>query len=93
MGYQFPRSIDDINLIEQYYQARARDDFWAFRQYMHPKLVKGWWQREIARELQAYYDRLVAGERPFLLIQAPPQHGKSVQVVDFIAWLAGKTRT
>lgn len=90
MGYPFPISRDDIDLIEKYYQATAREDFWAFRQYMRPKMKKGWWQREVARELQSYFDRLQSGEAPILLIQAPPQHGKSWMVVDFIAWVAGQ---
>lgn len=89
MGYQFPTSIDDINLLEAYYQHKARESFWAFRQYMRPKLKKGWFHRELARELDAFGRRLLAGEAPILLIQAPPQHGKSWAVVDFIAWLAG----
>ena len=57
---------------------------------MNPKDKWGWWQTEIAQELQRFYDDMQAGKRPKLVIQAPPQHGKSVQVVDFIAWLAGK---
>lgn len=39
--------------------------------------------------MQFYLD-LLAGERPILVIEAPPQHGKSLAIVDFIAWLAGK---
>jgi predicted phage terminase large subunit-like protein len=39
--------------------------------------------------LQKFYDDLQAGKRPKLVIQAPPQHGKSVQIIDFIAWVAG----
>jgi len=38
----------------------------------------------------AFHDDLVAGKRPKLVIQAPPQHGKSFLVIDFISWLAGK---
>ena len=50
----------------------------------------GWWQREVASELQSFAESFLAGNAPKLVIQAPPQHGKSVQVVDLIAWLAGK---
>ncbi|MDR1349671.1 MAG: phage terminase large subunit [Zoogloeaceae bacterium] len=39
--------------------------------------------------MQKFYDDLQAGKRPKLVIQAPPQHGKSVQIIDFIAWVAG----
>ena len=33
---------------------------------------------------------LEKGERPKLALMAPPQHGKTEQVTDFIAWVAGK---
>jgi len=68
----------------------ARESFWAYRQYIHPKMKLGWWQREMAQELQQFYERLVAKERPKLVIEAPPQHGKSQMIVDFITWVAGK---
>ena len=68
---------------------QARRSFWAFRQYMHPKLKMGWFHRELAHELQAFYDDLKAGKRPKLLIMAPPQHGKSMVIIDFVAWISG----
>ena len=67
----------------------VRDSFYDYRQYMDPKLIDGWWQREIAAELQRFKEDLLEGKAPMLVIQAPPQHGKSVQIVDFISWLAG----
>jgi predicted phage terminase large subunit-like protein len=82
--------MNDIDIIEQLACIEARDSFWAFRQYINPNMKKGWWQREIARELQLFYDDVIAGKKPKLVIQAPPQHGKSVQIIEFIAWLAGK---
>jgi predicted phage terminase large subunit-like protein len=50
----------------------------------------GWWQHEVATEFQGFYRSLIKGERPKLVLMAPPQHGKTEQVKDFIAWLAGK---
>jgi hypothetical protein len=50
----------------------------------------GWWQHEIADVLQRFYRRLINGERPKLVLMAPPQHGKTEQIKDFIAWMAGK---
>jgi hypothetical protein len=50
----------------------------------------GWWQREIADEPQRFYCSLMKGERPKLVLMAPPQHGKTELIKDFIAWLAGK---
>lgn len=80
----------NFDLIRQYKILQARESFLAFRQLINPKDKWGWWHIEIARELQQFYDDMQAGKRPKLVIQAPPQHGKSVQIIDFIAWLAGK---
>jgi predicted phage terminase large subunit-like protein len=79
-----------ISMVESRALDQVRTSFWAFRQYINPRLVKGWWQRTLAHRLQYFYDDLCAGRRPKLVIQAPPQFGKSSQVVDFIAWLSGQ---
>lgn len=77
-------------LIEQKVR-KARESFLDFRQLINKKLKVGWWQVEVTRALQDYFYELVAGVRPKLIIQAPPQHGKSLLIIDFIAWTAGKT--
>lgn len=84
------KNIDKLKYVEELRVRQARDDFYAFRRFIHPKNKDGWFQRDVAQQLQHFYDALVAGKRPKLIIEAPPQHGKSVQVVDFIAWLSGK---
>jgi hypothetical protein len=56
--------------------ANARDDFWMFRQCIHPEMITGWWPKQVARCLQQFYHDLEAGKRPKLAITAPPQHGK-----------------
>jgi predicted phage terminase large subunit-like protein len=53
-------------------------------------MTVGWWQYEVASELQRFYHRLKKGERPKLVLVAPPQHGKTEQATHFIAWVAGK---
>lgn len=90
MGYQRTFSTDDLELLEQLAIHKARRDFWTFRRYMNPKMVAGWWQRQVARELQSFFEEMIAGGRPALAIQAPPQHGKSVQITEFLAWLQGR---
>ena len=40
--------------------------------------------------MQRFYRDLTEGRRPKLALMAPPQHGKSWTVWDFIAWIAGK---
>lgn len=68
----------------------ARDNFFIFRQLMNPKDKWGWWNKEVCDELQAFHEAFVRGDRPKLVIEAPPQHGKSVAIIDFMAWAAGK---
>ncbi len=57
---------------------------------MRPDAVWNWWTQEVALELQQFYDDFAAGKRPKLVLMAPPQHGKSTTVEDFIAWVAGR---
>lgn len=68
---------------------KARIDFLTFRILIHPKIEMGWWQKEIASELMTFHNAMLKGERPKLIIEAPPQHGKSSMIVDFIAWATG----
>jgi hypothetical protein len=70
--------------------ALARDDFGLFRQLVHPDMLWGWWADEVARELNRFYRDLSEGRRPKLALMAPPQHGKSWTIWDFIAWISGK---
>lgn len=81
---------EKLALLREYQIRQARKDFLAFRKLINPNNKWGWWQEEVAQVLQQFYEDLKAGKRPKLVIQAPPQHGKSVQIVDFIAWLAGQ---
>lgn len=87
-----PATIPDevVFLLEGRAADQARESFWAFRQYMNPGMKKGWWQRRLARRLQRFAEDLLSGTAPMLAIQAPPQHGKSFQVIDLIGWLLGK---
>ncbi|WP_341632081.1 phage terminase large subunit [Sphingomonas agri] len=90
------RSAADLAILEAIAAGEAQRDFWAFRQFMDPQIVLGWWQQDAAEHLQQFAEDMIAGKRPKLIIQAPPQHGKSETVVDLIAWLSGRapdTRT
>ena len=53
-------------------------------------MLWGWWVELVAVVLQQFYQDFVAGRRPRLALMAPPQHGKSLTAVDFIAWVSGK---
>jgi len=84
------RSTDDVELIEELAIIEARESFWAFRCYMDPKLKHGWFPEEVSHELQAFYEAFERGLRPTLVLNTPPQHGKSRAMTDFIAWVLGK---
>ena len=81
---------DQMRLIDRIKATASRENFHEFRRYMHPKNSIGWFQKDAAEHLQQFYYDLRDGKRPKLVIEAPPQHGKSSVIVDFIAWLSGK---
>jgi hypothetical protein len=84
---QYTNEHANLFLGDLYQQ--ARNDFGVFRRMIRPNMKWGWWTDEIAREPQQFHADLIAGKRPILAIQAPPQHGKSDAASDFIAWTAG----
>lgn len=85
-----PLTGEDIGLYSREYYALCREDFYSFRKHTTPGMFEGWWQHEVAAVLMKFYADWIAGKRPVLILQAPPQHGKSKQVTDFIAWASGK---
>lgn len=79
-----------VSKIEQLAYARARTEFYPFRQLVNPNMYCGWFTYELANSLQEFYVDYIAGRRPVLLINTPPQHGKSLNVIDLIAWVVGR---
>jgi hypothetical protein len=82
-----PATLDEI---QQGYTTRAEESFWFFRCLMDPTIKHSWWQQVAAQALQDFYINMLNGKRPKIIIQAPPQHGKSRLVSDFIGWVSGK---
>jgi predicted phage terminase large subunit-like protein len=80
----------DVEAIKQGAYAIARRDFYAYRKLIRPNLIETWWQRHLAKNLQWFFKQMKAGKRPAMVIQAPPQHGKTEQITDFISWVAGQ---
>ena len=94
--YPPEKTIKNINDLDtggmeelQWALARRDDGFYLFRKTIRPNMVVTWWQQDVARNLTWFYREMIAGKRPVMVIQAPPQHGKTEQVTDFIAWCAG----
>jgi predicted phage terminase large subunit-like protein len=84
-------TLDDLDKIEEYRNSVSRESFYAFRQVVHgQKFKKSWFVKELSHALQEFYSDYVAGLKPILVIEAPPQHGKSEAVSDAIHWLIGR---
>lgn len=84
-----PSSRNELELLARKAAFEARRSFWAYRRVLNPTMLLAWWQHLLAYELQQFWLEMQAGNRPVLLVEAPPQHGKSKQIVDFISWVAG----
>jgi len=84
-------TLRDIENLVNIAALESRESFWSFRQFMNPKMIPGWWQMEVAVELQRFWEDFIAGKRPKVLLQSPPQHGKSTAVIDFLAWAIGQS--
>jgi ATP dependent DNA ligase domain len=83
--------VEEYNLREL---LEARDSFWQYRIVMNPRFVlRGqWFPSSLTRKLRKFWDDFKAGKRPVLLLETPPQHGKSLSVIDFIASAVGHDR-
>ncbi len=81
---------EDAQLWADSWILGAREDFWTFRKVVRPGMLESWWQKNVADRLMQFYLDFIAGKRPKMLLMAPPQHGKSEQVRDFIAWIVGR---
>jgi hypothetical protein len=84
------KTREDYDRVVQLWHTQARDDFWAFRKFMRPDMVWGWFIEDVWLHLQQFYLDMCMGLRPKLALMAPLQHGKSWTVTDFAAWMAGK---
>lgn len=82
--------INDIELLEQKLIRLSRESFWVYRRYMHPNLLTGWFQYTVCDYLQQWYNDYLDNKRPVLILNTPPQHGKSDMITDFISWIMGK---
>lgn len=90
------RSAGDLAVLQAIAAGEAQQNFWAFRRYLDPGMILGWFQQDLAEHLQQFDADLDAGKRPRLLVCCPPQLGKSETVTDYIAWRSGRrpeTRT
>jgi len=81
----------DMDIYERAWQLLSRVDFFIFRRYIHgQRLTQGWFVRVLSYELQEFYASYLRGEHPQMIVEVPPQHGKSQATVDFVAWIMGQ---
>lgn len=80
--------------IKEIQMELRRRDFYEFRKYraqmLNQPFYDGWWQQMVSIELQKFYEDYEKGLRPKLMINTPPQHGKSRIVTDFLCWISGR---
>lgn len=83
-------NTEKLQLVTELKCYEARRSFHAFRRLINPKLIDCWFTQDLSRVLQQFVEEWIAGKRPKYVIEAPPQHGKSIAVIDLIAWVVGK---
>jgi len=44
-----------VELLKEQKARKARNSFWEYRTLINPNLKLGWWQQEIANELEQFY--------------------------------------
>lgn len=83
-------TISDVEILEDWWIQKSRVNFLAYRQYMrYGDFEYNWFIVKLCKVLQQFYVDLKAGLRPILIINTPPQHGKSWTIADFISWVTG----
>lgn len=80
----------NIEAVRQSIYYKANDDFYTYRRLISPDDIIGKFYKNITKDLQDFYDDIKAGKSPELMINCPPQHGKSSAVVEFFEWVMGK---
>lgn len=79
-----------IDALEYRIAEAAQSDFRLFRAYIRRDFIDCAFQRDMMQHMAQWYELWAAGQKPNLVINTPPQHGKSTMVIDFCAWILGK---
>lgn len=96
--YEYRKFINSPTILDSIDQMLMRaeeddldlDDLDTSSLFSSETFIEGWFVEDLCKNLQEFAEDLVAGKRPKLIINTPPQHGKSVAVIDFLTWFAGK---
>ena len=72
-------------------QAEARGGLLPFAQLRNPRFQAGWFHRHLARTLEQFEADCRARRSPRLIVNVPPQHGKSELCSrSFVPWYLGR---
>jgi predicted phage terminase large subunit-like protein len=82
-------AMPEKQLLAVTLREEAKSSFAVFRKHIHHALKFGWWQYDLCKQVELFYRQLKRGERPKLVLMAPPQHGKTQLGMDCTAWVAG----
>jgi predicted phage terminase large subunit-like protein len=81
----------DIALYKLYKAKVASRDFVEFRRYISEyKILENWFTRDLNARLIRLFEDYQAGKNPKLIIETPPQHGKSLAMTHLLLFLMGK---
>lgn len=70
---------------------RAKEHFLPFVRLHNPRYKADWVHRDICRRLERFSNDVAAGKRPRLILNLPPQHGKSELISRrFPGWHIGR---
>lgn len=87
MNLDFLESLSESSLSSEL----ARRNLLDFTLHTKPDFITGWFNKIIAQELQQFYQDVIDGKQPRLMIFAPPRSGKSELFSRrFPAWAFGK---
>lgn len=85
-------SVEDAAQIELARRELARRKLIHFIKRRNPKYLDGWVHQDICERLEKFYQDVVDGLSPRLILMMPPRHGKSMLCSEeFPAWALGKS--
>lgn len=83
-------TIKQAEAVYEWWTKKSRESFYHYRQFLnYPNYKKGVFQEDLSDVLTQFYIDFINNRRPILVISAPPQHGKSSTIIDFVTWLIG----
>lgn len=84
-------NISKEQLIQMAKIEKARRSFWYYCKLMYPSFYKD--NREYLKKLCDALQDFSFNDNEYMIINAPPRHGKSFTATNFIEWILGKNPT